>query len=62
MALRAGLVASQRLWFTNVNGYGSSEREKSVRSREYGVERCSCLIYQTLPDESGDYKSVRSRE
>ncbi len=32
MALRAGLVASQRLWFTSVNGYGSYEREKSVRS------------------------------
>ena len=27
MALRAGLVASQRLWFTNVNGYEFSERE-----------------------------------
>ena len=30
MALRAGLVASQRLWFTSVNGYGSCEREKRV--------------------------------
>jgi hypothetical protein len=29
MALRAGLVASQRLWFTGVNGYGSCEREKN---------------------------------
>ena len=31
MALRAGLVASRRLWFTNVNGYGSCEREKKRR-------------------------------
>jgi hypothetical protein len=39
MALRAGMVAlstklktgSQRLWFTSVNGYGSSEREKKRR-------------------------------
>ncbi len=33
MALRAGLVASQRLWFTGVNGYGSYEREKKLRWR-----------------------------
>ena len=39
MALRAGKVASRRLWFTSVNGYGSCEREKSVGSRAYGVGR-----------------------
>jgi hypothetical protein len=33
MALRAGLVASQRLWFTSVNGYGSYEREKKRREK-----------------------------
>ncbi len=26
MALRAGMVASQRLWFTSVNGYGTAVR------------------------------------
>ncbi len=31
MALRAGLVAAQRLWCTSVNGYGSCEREKKRR-------------------------------
>ena len=31
MALRAGLVASQRLWFTNVNGYGTACGKRSVK-------------------------------
>ncbi len=28
---RAGLVASQRLWYTNVNGYGTTCGKRSVR-------------------------------
>ena len=41
MALRAGLVASQRLWFTSVNGYGSCEREKNVEINEAVKTRLS---------------------
>ena len=34
--------------------YGNEKRSKHHSS----VAPCSCLIYQTLPDESGDYKRV----
>jgi hypothetical protein len=44
------------------DGYEFSERKKSVESKEKCVGRCSCLIYQTLPDESGDYKKELDRQ
>jgi hypothetical protein len=49
MALRAGLVASQRLWFTSVNGYGSCERGKSVRSRKMALRAGRHAALETHP-------------
>ena len=54
MALRAGLVASQRLWFTRVNGYGSCEREKKRREDTVTVsngvkeEQNYVTVYQSV--------------
>ena len=58
MALRAGLVASQRLWFTSVNGYGSYERETSVRRKEQAsiTQLLNYLITVGIPAQSANFQ------
>ena len=42
-----------------IRSYEDDDGGNEQRSKHHSsAALCSCLIYQTLPDESGDYNSV----
>ena len=45
-----------------IRSYEDDDGGNEQRSKHHSsAALCSCLIYQTLPDESGDYNSVGRR-